>query len=114
MSEPAELRAAVRRLLTAGAGAVLLTRGERSAWAFRGEEEWEVTPPRFSSAVTARAAGTPMFARWLRAGCAVTRGGAVGTGAAAGAAAFLRHGLGSVTRDVVEELRAAVRVERRA
>jgi fructose-1-phosphate kinase PfkB-like protein len=36
------------------------------------------------------------------------------TGAAAGAAAFLRHGLGSVTREVVQELRASVRVERRA
>jgi hypothetical protein len=33
-------------------------------------------------------------------------------GCAAGAAGFLRHGLGSATADVVAELRASVRVER--
>jgi fructose-1-phosphate kinase PfkB-like protein len=36
---------------------------------------------------------------------------AVVTGAAAGAATFLRQGLGSAAREVVEELRGAVRVE---
>jgi 1-phosphofructokinase len=112
VGEPAELRAAVARLQQEGAGAVVVTRGERSALAFRGDEAWEITPPRFE--------------RGHREGCGDTMAGAMAaawaggepweeilrTGAAAGAAAFLRHGLGSVTAGVVEELRAAVRVER--
>jgi 1-phosphofructokinase len=112
VGEPEQLRAAAGRLLDAGAQAVLVTRGERSAWAFRADGAWEVTPPRFD--------------RGHREGCGDTMFGALAavwldepweerlrTGAAAGAAAFLRHGLGSVTRDVVEELRPSVRVERR-
>ena len=108
-----EIRAAARRILDAGARAVLVTRGERSAIAFRGEGEWEIVPPRFE--------------RGHREGCGDTMFGAIAAGwargdawedllrggAAAGAAAFLRHGLGSVTHDVVDELRASVRVERR-
>ena len=114
VGEPEEMLGAVRRLQDAGAGAVLVTRGERSAWAFRGDEAWEITPPRFE--------------RGHREGCGDTMFGAIAVawargdeweerlrlGAAAGAAAFLRHGLGSATRDVVEELLAAVTVERRA
>lgn len=113
VSEPDELRAAAHRMLDAGARAVLVTRGERPAVAFRGDEEWEVTPPRFE--------------RGHREGCGDTMFGAIAaawaagrpweevlrTGAAAGAAAFLRNGLGSVTREVVEELEASVRVEQR-
>jgi 1-phosphofructokinase len=113
VGRPEELRAAAGRMLEAGARAVLVTRGERSAWAFRGDEEWEITPPRFD--------------RGHREGCGDTMFGALAagwargeswqdllrTGAAAGAAAFLRHGLGSVTGDVVDELCASVRVERR-
>jgi fructose-1-phosphate kinase PfkB-like protein len=114
VGEPDELRGAVRRLQDAGAGAVIVTRGERSAVAFRGEEAWEITPPR--------------FARGHREGCGDTMLGAIAAGwsqglaweellalgCAAGAAAFLRHGLGSATADVVEELRPSVRVERLA
>ena len=110
---PDELRSAAARMLDAGARAVLVTRGERSAVAFRGDEEWEVVPPRFE--------------RGHREGCGDTMFGAIAatwargapweevlrTGAAAGAAAFLRHGLGSVTAEVVDELRSSVRVERR-
>jgi 1-phosphofructokinase len=109
-----ELRAAVARLQEGGAGAVIVTRGERPALAFRGDEAWRITPPRFD--------------RGHREGCGDTMAGAMAaawaqgepweeqlrTGAAAGAGAFLRHGLGSVTRDVVEELRGAVRVEQLA
>jgi 1-phosphofructokinase len=113
VERPEDRRAAVRRLLDGGARAVLVTRGERTAWAFRGDEEWEILPPRFE--------------RGHREGCGDTMFGAIaaawargtpwpellGLGAAAGAAAFLRNGLGSVTRDVVDELRASIRVEQR-
>ena len=113
VGEPAELRDAVRRLQEAGARAVIVTRGERSAFAFRDGEVWEVTPPRFDrghregcgdTMMGAIAAGWARGAAWeelLREGCA------------AGAAAFLRHGLGSATADVVADLRRSVRVERR-
>ena len=113
VTAPDERRAAVQRLLDGGARAVLVTRGEEPAWAYRDGQEWEVIPPRFD--------------RGHREGCGDTMFGAIAalwstgasfedllrTGAAAGAAAFLRHGLGSVTRAVVEELCASVRVERR-
>ena len=109
---PARLRGAAQRMLDAGARAVLVTRGERSAWAFRGDEAWEITPPRFD--------------RGHREGCGDTMFGAIAAawardepwedllrfGAAAGAAAFLRHGLGSVTREAVAELVDPVRIER--
>jgi 1-phosphofructokinase len=114
VGEPGELRAAVDRLRDGGARAVLVTRGERPAVAFRDGEAWEVVPPRFD--------------RGHREGCGDTMLGAMAAawaagedweaclrvGAAAGAAAFLRHGLGSVTRDVVDGLTGAVDVRRLA
>ena len=109
---PEQRRAAVERLLEGGAGAVVLTRGERSAFAYRGDDAWEIDPPRFE--------------RGHREGCGDTMTGAMAAGwvrglgfeellelgCAAGAAAFLRHGLGSATADVVEKLRASVTVRR--
>jgi 1-phosphofructokinase len=109
---PAELRGAVRRLLDAGAASVVVTRGERSALAFRGDEAWEVTPPRFERGHREGCGDTmmgAMAAAWA-AGAPWTE--ALEVGCAAGAAAFLRQGLGSVTLEVVEDLRPAVRVER--
>jgi 1-phosphofructokinase len=107
---PSELRGAAERMLAAGARAVVVTRGERPAVAFRDGEVLEVVTPRFD--------------RGHREGCGDTMMGAMAVawarglgweeclrlGAAAGAAAFLRHGLGSATVAVVEELRAAVEV----
>ena len=78
----------------------------------RGDEAWELVPPRFE--------------RGSREGCGDSMMGALAAclgapaldweetlriGAAAGAANFLRHGLGSGARAVVEEL--APRVELR-
>ncbi|HET7485488.1 MAG TPA: PfkB family carbohydrate kinase [Solirubrobacterales bacterium] len=106
------MRAAAQRLLGAGAGAAIVTRAEEPAMVLRGDEAWELIPPRFE--------------RGSREGCGDSMMGALSacmaadaeweetlrTGAAAGAANFLRHGLGSGSRSVVEDL--AQRVELRA
>jgi 1-phosphofructokinase len=105
------MRAAAQRLLDAGAGAVIITRAEEPAMVLRDEDAWELVPPRFE--------------RGSREGCGDSMMGglaycmAAGLGweetlrlsAAAGAANFLRRGLGSGTRATVEEL--ARRVELR-
>jgi 1-phosphofructokinase len=107
----ARMRAAAERLLERGAAAAIVTRAEEPALVVRGDEAWELVPPR--------------FARGAREGCGDSMMGALAAcmaagreweetlriGAAAGAANFLRHGLGSAERSVVEEL--APRVELR-
>ena len=100
----ARRRAAAERLLAAGAGAVIVTRAGEPALVLRGEEAWELVPPRFShgaregcgdSMTGALAAALAEGTEWER---------ALVVAAAAGAANFLRHGLGSGTRAVVERL----------
>jgi len=111
VSEPHELRAAAERLREAGARSVIVTRGEQPALALHEGRGWLLVPPHFE--------------RGWREGCGDAMMGALAaawaqgasfeeaalTGAAAGAATFLRQGLGSAAHDVVEELRGAVRVE---
>ncbi len=111
VSEPHELRAAAERLRQAGARSVIVTRGEQPALVLHEERAWLLVPPRFE--------------RGWREGCGDAMMGALAaawaqgasfedaavTGAAAGAATFLRQGLGSASREVVEDLAGAVRVE---
>jgi 1-phosphofructokinase len=98
------MRAAVQKLIGAGAGAVIITRAEQPAMVVRGDEAWELIPPRFE--------------RGSREGCGDSMMGALAacmatglnweetlrTSAAAGAANFLRAGLGSGSRSVIEDL----------
>ena len=112
VSEPAQLRAAAERVQEGGARSVVVTRGERPALAVRGDEAYELIPPSFE--------------RGSREGCGDSMMGAVAAawangvewidalvqGTAAGAADFLRHGLGTGSRSVVEELVAKVEVRR--
>jgi 1-phosphofructokinase len=98
------MRDAAMRLLDAGAGAAIITRAEEPAMVLRGDDAWELVPPRFE--------------RGAREGCGDSMMGglafslAAGLGwedtlrlaAAAGAANFLRAGLGSGTREVIEDL----------
>lgn len=107
----ARMRGAIERLLERGAGAAIVTRAEAPAMVVRGDEAWELIPPRFE--------------RGAREGCGDSMMGALAAcmaagrsweetlriGAAAGAANFLRHGLGSAERSVVDDL--AHRVELR-
>jgi 1-phosphofructokinase len=105
------MRAAAQRVLDAGAGTLIVTRAEEPALVVRDGDAWSLVPPRFE--------------RGAREGCGDAMMGALAAcmaagrdweetlriGAAAGAANFLRRGLGSAERGVVEEL--ARRVELR-
>lgn len=108
---PNRLREGAERLLEAGAEAALVTRGAQPALALRGGEALIVRPPSLD--------------RGSREGCGDTMMGAIAAGwarglgwhemltlgAAAGAANFLRHGLGTGSAEVVGELAERVRVE---
>ena len=108
VSEPEQVFAATSRLIEAGAGTVVVTRAGDPAFVFDGHEAYEVVPPRFE--------------RGSREGCGDSMTGAMAAvmatgaplrealrvGAAAGAANFLRHGLGTGSREVVEELQHRV------
>jgi 1-phosphofructokinase len=107
VSEPAQLLAATRRLCEAGARAAIVTRGEQPALVLADEQVWWLT--------------SPPLQRGFREGCGDAMMGAlaaswargesfeqsVRVGAAAGAANFLRHGLGSASREVVGLSRAS-------
>lgn len=105
------MRAAAERLLEAGAGAAIVTRAGEPGLAVRGDGAWALVPPRFErggdegcgdsmmGALASCMAGGRDWEETLR------------TGTAAGAANFLRHGLGNAERAVIERL--AERVELR-
>jgi 1-phosphofructokinase len=107
----ARMRAAIGRVMERGAGAVIVTRAEEPAMVVRGGEAWELAPPRFE--------------RGSREGCGDSMMGGLAAcmaqgleweetlrlGAAAGAVNFLRHGLGSGDRAVIDDM--ARRVELR-
>lgn len=105
------LRAAAGRLVAAGAQRVLVTRGgEPALWLDGAQERW-IAPPRFErgaregcgdAMVGGIAAAVAHGRPWLD---------AVRLGAAAGAACFLRHGLGTGARAVVDDLVARVRID---
>jgi len=102
-------RPAAERLLAAGAGAAVITRAGEPALAVRDGQAWELVPPRLErgfregcgdSMLGAMAAATAAGESWED---------SLVLGAAAGAACFLRQGLGSAKREVIDEL--AERVE---
>ncbi len=104
VSDSGELLAAARSLRQAGAGTVIVTRGERSAIVLHEDEILELTPPRFEHGHREGCGDSMMgalTAAWAR---GETFERSVILGAAAGAANFLRHGLGSASREVVERL----------
>jgi 1-phosphofructokinase len=96
--------AAVARLQEQGAEAVIITRAGDPALAVRDGRAWELAPPKFE--------------RGAREGCGDSMMGALAAtiaagrdwedvlrlGVAAGATNFLRHGLGTGARSVIEEL----------
>jgi 1-phosphofructokinase len=112
VSEAAQLRGAAERIRDAGARMVVVTRGPDPALVLRGDGAWELVPPRFDrgsregcgdSMMGGLAAAWAEGRDWPEALC---------RGAAAGAANFLRHGLGTGSRAVVEELMDQVRLRR--
>lgn len=98
------LRVAAESLRDRGAQSVIVTRGEQPALVLHNKEAWWLHGPRFD--------------RGSREGCGDAMLGAIAakwstdasfersllTGAAAGAANFLRHGIGGASRELIEEL----------
>ncbi len=104
--------AAARRLLEKGAGAAIITRAEEPAMVVRGSEAWELVPPRFERGAR-EGCGDSMMG-----GLAACMAQGLGweetlrTSAAAGAANFLRRGLGSGSRSVIEDLAGKIELRR--
>ena len=106
-----DMAAAARAVMRRGAEIVVITRGERSALVFRGDERWELTAPRFEHGFREGCGDTMMGAI-----AAITaRGGgwreALTVGAAAGAVNFLRRGLGTGDPAAITELAPSVTLE---
>lgn len=100
---------ALRRLQASGAQTVVLTRGEQPILVLpRDGAPFEIVPPTFPSGFREGCGDTMMgaiSAAWAR-GLPLRE--ALVLGAAAGAGNFLRHGLGTGRRAVVEELARSV------
>src|SRR5450759_3530966 len=97
VSTPELLLAGARSLRDRGAQSVIVTRGELPALVLHGEDAWQLTPPRFEHGFREGCGDSMMGAL-----AAVWAGGgsferALVLGAAAGAANFLRRGLGPVS-----------------
>jgi len=104
------LRPAAEGLRDRGARSVIVTRGEQPALVLHGEEAWWLEPPRFE--------------RGFREGCGDAMLGAIVaawsagasfeqsllTGAGAGAANFLRHGIAGASLELIEELAQRVKL----
>jgi 1-phosphofructokinase len=97
-------RAAAQKLLDRGAGAVVATKGGDPALVIRGDRAWELIPPKFEEGAS-EGSGDSMVGAI---GAAFARGfefeEALRLGAAAGATNFLRRGLGTGSRAVVDDL----------
>lgn len=104
------MRAAVDRLIEAGAGAAIITRAEEPALAVRDGRAWEVTPPRFERGSREGCGDSMMGAMAATIGAGREWEDVLRLSAAAGATNFLRHGLGTGARSVVEELAPRVQV----
>ena len=100
----AQRAAAVDRLRALGASTVVVTRGGEPAIVYRGDDVLELVPPRFERGHREGCGDSmtgALAAAWAR---GIELDQALVLAAAAGAANFLRHGLGSGASVVVEEL----------
>jgi 1-phosphofructokinase len=101
---------AVGEIIERGARTVVFTRGDEPSLVATSDRRWELTPPRFEGGAS-EGSGDSMVGAMC---AALARGleieDVLRLGAAAGATNFLRHGLGSGDRAVVEELVQQVRL----
>jgi 1-phosphofructokinase len=115
VSEPAQLLAAAQRLRDdgngGGASTVIVTRGEQPALVVDESGARWLTPPRFEHGYREGCGDSMMGALTAVWACGASFERALTVGAAAGAANFLRHGLGSASREVVERLVDSVTLE---
>lgn len=105
------LLAAVSRLREEGAGTAIVTRGEAPAVVMQEGQTWRLTPPRFENGFR-EGCGDSMMGGI---GAALAKGSdlfaALAIGAGAGAANFLRHGLGNASGEVAMQLSESVAIE---
>jgi 1-phosphofructokinase len=111
VSEPAQLHAAALTLRQQGAQAVIVTRGELPALVLAGERAWTLSTPRLQHGFREGCGDAMMGALAASWASGEPFERAVVVGAAAGAANFLRHGLGSASREVIERLTESVTLE---
>lgn len=100
----ANLRHAADRVRAGGADTVVITRGGESIVAFTPDGELEVVPPRLARGHREGCGDTMMGAMAVALGRGDDLTSALCLGAAAGAANFLRRGVGHVSAAVVDEL----------
>lgn len=107
---PELLRGAAERLRERGARRVIVTRAERPALMLDDAGAWAIIPPRLPRGHREGCGDAMMGALAARWAQGQTVHAAAASGAAAGAATFLRHGLGSASRAVVEQLTRSVEI----
>ncbi len=103
-TEPEHIKAGARRVIDAGAGCAMVTRGGDPALIMTADKTWELVPPHFTRGA-ADGSGDSMvgaLAATLARGMSIEE--ALRWGGAAGATNFLRAGLGTGSRDVVTDL----------
>jgi 1-phosphofructokinase len=106
------MREAVSRLLDAGAGAAIITRAGEPAMVIRGDQAWELVPPRFERGAREGCGDSMMGGLAYAFAAGLDWEETLRLSAGAGAANFLRSGLGSGSRQVIEDI--ASKVELRA
>jgi 1-phosphofructokinase len=114
VSEPAQMRAAAERLHVAGAATVVITRAGDPAFVLHEGRELELVPPKFDRGAREGCGDSMMggVAAGIAGGMSMLD--ALVLGAAAGAANFLRHGLGTGSAEVVRDLVRSVRLTEQA
>ncbi len=111
VSEPEQLLRAAERLREGGAETVIVTRGEKPSLVLHGGEALRLTPPHFEHGYREGCGDSMVGALAAAMARGETFERSLEIGAAAGAANFLRRGLGSASREVVERLLDSVTLE---
>lgn len=111
VSEPSQLLAAARQLCEQGARAVIVTRGERPALVLSGDQAWMLKPPALADGFREGCGDAMLGALAASWASGESFEDALKVGAGAGAANYLRRGLGSASREVIERLADRVTLE---
>jgi 1-phosphofructokinase len=104
VSGPEKLRTAAEKVLEQGAQAVVVTRGGEPALVLREGHAWELVPPQFTAGASEGSGDSMVGALATAFALGLSFEDSLRLGAAAGATNFLRHGLGTGSRDVVDQL----------
>jgi len=95
---------ACAEIVERGARTVVFTRGEDPSLVCTADRRWELIPPRFERGASEGSGDSMVGAMCAALAREMEIEDVLRLGAAAGATNFLRHGLGSGDRSVVEEL----------